>query len=299
MRRFFGVVVMFCTLVLCISVIGCGNDEKEEEKKDDVLIEGVSFDDLQKNMTEVSSYRMDGKMTMEMPGLGAEEGMEGAFDMSFPFWVEYSKKDGEVKMKTVADTGEMLPGMGADSSEIYVIGDKMYMLVDDSWYYTDYEPTGSPSLSDSSGLDPQSIEMMLKYADSVEVVEEKGDTVEFSLTLGRKYVEMVLEEAHKNLEGTDQETMNEEIEIIEKMMKAARITLIVDKESSLLNTFTMTIEADLADFTGDEMPIPEGTTVKIEMTAKFSGYDKDYEIELPEAAKDAQSLPDGFNFDMP
>ena len=94
-------------------------------------------------------------------------------------------------------------------------GSRMYIKASSgAWYY--YDSKGIGDLQSSyKGMTPANVENMMAYSDSVEVVGEDRDSIDYKLVLGQKYLDFTMQQVN----GVEDPLLEEGIDRMQPMMK--------------------------------------------------------------------------------
>lgn len=186
--------------------------------------------------------------------------------------------------------------------DMYMAGSRMYIKASSgAWYY--YDSKGIGDLQSSyQGMTPANVENMMAYSDSVEVVGEDRDSIDYKLVLGQKYLDFTMQQVN----GVEDPLLEEGIDRVQPMMKlfeGSELQITVSKETSLLTAGKFLLRIAMADFisiggsafqdilSAEQIEATRGSYVIMDFAYSFSDYGKDFNIALPKEAADATPLP--------
>ena len=245
------------------------------------------FTQATQTIKNVNSFRIVGNMDMSIGMSGA--GSDLPLEMSIPMEEEIEQSDGSFQMKAVVGISGGLGNAGLAGGDgddgdggnitMYLIDDRLYYETQGKWYYSQYStPLTAMGGGNNQLVTPKSIIQMMENADSVEIVEETDSQVRYHLVLGDKYYQNALDEFSKIMPDYPVEQYQG---LIEGMKYELEVT--VDRASEQVVHLQVIM-------TGDNLEYMQG--IKMSMRVKgefdFSDYGKDFAIQLPEEARNAE-----------
>ncbi len=233
-------------------------------------------------MEDSTSFRIVGNMdmTMTMPGTGTDAPVE----MSVPMEEEIEQDGDSFKMKAVVGVTGNNAEDGASADEesfmtMYLLDDQLYYQSLGKWYRSDFStPLTAMGGGNNQLITPDSILQMMETADNVEVVDETGSEITYHFTLGDRYYQDAMEQFKTIMPDYPVEQYED---LIRSMNYELEVT--VDKDTEQVSRLNVEME-------GNDLEFMEGfkMSMKVSGVFNFSDYGKDFNIELPDEALDAE-----------
>lgn len=240
------------------------------------------FSVAQRNLDESTSFRVVGNMdiSISMNGTGSDMPVE----MSVPMEEEIEQDGDSFKMKATVGVSGTFNDDGASRDEetyttMYLLDNQLYYQAMDKWYRSDFStPLTAMGGGNSQLLTPDSILQMLETADNVEVAGESDSEITYRFTLGDKYYQDAMDQFKKMMPDYPVEQYED---LIKAMVYELEVT--VDKGTERVSRLVV-------DMKGDDLEFLQGyeMSMKVNGVFEFSGYGEDFDIELPDEARDAE-----------
>jgi len=171
----------------------------------------------------------------------------------------------------------------------YIIDDRAYFIdKEGNWKYTDYDPIGG-SINGNGGFHlPQGIELAVVSADEIDVLWEDDLAIAYRLRIGDRYYRALLDELDAGISAKDSSGYEELIRRYEGMIDKAQVDMVLTIDKRSKTFFSITSTMDVKDF-----PFEEGVRLSLvlEISTHYKDYGKEFDIELPDEAKDAAYVP--------
>lgn len=240
-------------MVSSVGLAGCSQDD-------------LSNSELLKKATaaqeDIQSFYMESDIFSEVGGLPVSQQV-AADVIQKPYTMHQT-----IKMKNVEDGSDV-------QMESYMLDDKMYIAQDGQWFVQDISEMND--IMESSVSTDQNLKLLKKYKDNW-TAERKDELYQIDVDLTGDDLKNFMKDA---LEQSGQ--MAQMKEMMDQVdYKKMEYTMTYDAKTYYPKTLDMTMEFE----------ITEGTTFKMTNESTFSKFNAIESIELPEEAKEAQSITD-------
>ncbi len=224
---------------------------------------GEILDKSIRTMEQVKSLKMNVDVTNEEDGQKQEESYEAVL-------VRSDKNPDAYNMMLAVD----IPSI---EDKVYFVDGYQYVKISGDWYKAPVEQEATMGLGQFEQLEEMSEEM--------KVTSESGDSWTLSFDLSAEFIEDAM------MEGTEgMDAMGSEFdEMLQSLVENTNIggELEIAKSTYYLEIMKTTMSAGIEDFGSFSM----------DATSRFSDFNKDLDVELPEDAKNARDLPE--DMEMP
>lgn len=237
------------------------------------------FSASRQNMESSNSFRITGNMEMVISM--SEDGSNAPLELNIPMEEEIEQDGGAFNMKALVGVGGSMED-GENLMTMYLLdGQQLYYQSLGKWYRSDFAtPLTAMGGGNNQLITPDSILRMLDSADEIEVVRETEDDITYHFTLGDIYYQEALEQFKEIMPDYP-------LEQYENLVRAMEyeLELTVDKNTEQVSRLNV-------DMVGNDLEFTEGYKMSMKMSGffEFSGYGEDFDIELPEEARDAEYI---------
>lgn len=240
-------------MVSSVGLAGCSQDD-------------LSNSELLKKATaaqeDIQSFHMESDIFSEVGGLPVSQQV-AADVIQKPYTMHQT-----IKMKNVEDGSDV-------QMESYMLDDKMYIAQDGQWFVQNISEMND--IMESSVSTDQNLKLLKKYKDNW-TAERKDELYQIDVDLTGDDLKNFMKDA---LEQSGQ--MAQMKEMMDQVdYKKMKYTMTYDAKTYYPKSLDMTMEFE----------ITEGTTFKMTNESTFSKFNAIESIELPEEAKEAQSITD-------
>ena len=248
-----------------LALAGCGGGT------DDATV--AMLMDSSRAMSEVSGYRLDGKIDMSA---GASE--TGGQDQTISMEIK-----GEVQNVAGETRQHMDMSMGGLAMEAYIIGAVYYQYVPEQGWMKMSTGAYQAQNMNLSLLDPEQMELIGEMAKTVQVIEEDEERIGLSFHLDKGFFQASLELSRKYLQEGEQADIDEYLRMMEEYVTGfdADIRIWLRKADDLVERMEM-------DYT--MVGLPQVGEVRNSMHMEFHDYGQDIVVELPPEAEQATEI---------
>ena len=219
---------------------------------------GKILDNSIQTMEQVKTLKMKVDVTNEEGGQKQEDSYEAVL-------VQSSENPDEYNMMLAVD----VPGI---EDKVYFVNGYQYLKIDGDWYKTPVEQETTVGLG--------RFEQLKEVSKEMSVTSESGDSWTLSFDLSAEFLKDAMTEGTEGLDPMGPEFD----EMVQSFLESTKIAgeLKIAKSTYYLEMMKTTMSASI-----------EGLgSFSMDATARFSDFNKDLEVKLPQDAKNARDLPE-------